>query len=80
LTNENININYRVCSLTKYIKPITKDFKINYRAGISDAYAEQLKFDGLSIADKIETFDNDRFVYIINTKLNLGNLMTLSGD
>lgn len=42
---------------TKYFEPSTKDFMINYRVENLKTIVEQLKKDGVTIADTIETFE-----------------------
>jgi predicted enzyme related to lactoylglutathione lyase len=55
---------------TKYFEPSTKDFMINYRVENLEALVEQLKKDGVTIADKIETYDYGKFVHIIDVEGN----------
>jgi len=55
---------------TKYFEPSTKDFMINYRVENLEALAEQLKNDGVTIVDNIETFDYGKFVHIIDVEGN----------
>lgn len=55
---------------TKYFEPSTKDFMINYRVENLEALVEQLKNDGVTIVDKIETYDYGRFVHIIDVEGN----------
>jgi catechol 2,3-dioxygenase-like lactoylglutathione lyase family enzyme len=42
---------------TKYFEPSTKDFMINYRVADLEALVEELKKEGVTIVDKIETYD-----------------------
>jgi predicted enzyme related to lactoylglutathione lyase len=55
---------------TKYFEPSTKDFMINYRVENLEALVEQLKNEGVTIVDKIETFDYGKFVHIIDVEGN----------
>jgi len=55
---------------TKYFEPSTKDFMINYRVENLEELVEQLKKEGVTIADKIETFDYGKFVHIIDVEGN----------
>jgi predicted enzyme related to lactoylglutathione lyase len=55
---------------TKYFEPSTKDFMINYRVENLDELVEQLKKEGVTITDKIETFDYGKFVHIIDLEGN----------
>ena len=55
---------------TKYFDPSTKDFMINYRVENLEALVEQLKNEGVTIVDKIETYDFGKFVHIIDVEGN----------
>jgi predicted enzyme related to lactoylglutathione lyase len=55
---------------TKYFEPSTKDFMINYRVDDLEAIVEQLKKDGETIVDKIETYDYGKFVHIVDIEGN----------
>ncbi|HEX9510079.1 MAG TPA: VOC family protein [Puia sp.] len=55
---------------TKYFEPSTKDFMINYRVENLEALVEQLKNEGVTIADKIEASDYGKFVHIIDVEGN----------
>lgn len=55
---------------TKYFEPSTKDFMINYRVENLEALVEELKKNGVTIADKIETYDFGKFVHIIDVEGN----------
>jgi predicted enzyme related to lactoylglutathione lyase len=55
---------------TKYFEPSTRDFMINYRVENLEELVEQLKKDGVTIADKIETYDYGKFVHIIDMEGN----------
>jgi len=55
---------------TKYFEPSTKDFMINYRVDNLEALVEQLKAEGVTIVDKIESFDYGKFVHIIDLEGN----------
>ena len=55
---------------TKYFEPSTKDFMINYRVENLDALVEQLKSEGVTIVDKIESFDYGKFVHILDPEGN----------
>ena len=55
---------------TKYFAPSTKDFMINYRVENLEALAEQLKNEGVTIADKIEDTDYGKFLHIIDIEGN----------
>ena len=55
---------------TKYFEPSAKDFMINYRVENLEALVEQLKNEGVTIVDKIESFDYGKFVHIIDAEGN----------
>lgn len=55
---------------TKYFEPSTKDFMINYRVENLEALVEELKKDGVTIVDKIETYDYGKFVHILDAEGN----------
>jgi len=55
---------------TKYFEPSTKDFMINYRVADLEALVEELKKEGVTIVDKIETYDYGKFVHIIDIEGN----------
>ena len=55
---------------TKYFEPSTRDFMINYRVENLEALVEQLKNEGVTIVDNIETFEYGKFVHIIDVEGN----------
>jgi predicted enzyme related to lactoylglutathione lyase len=55
---------------TKYFEPSAKDFMINYRVADLEALVEELKKEGVTIVDKIETYDYGKFVHIIDVEGN----------
>ncbi|WP_166921851.1 VOC family protein [Flavobacterium poyangense] len=55
---------------TKYFEPSTKDFMINYRVADLEALVEELKKEGVTIVDAIETYDYGKFVHIIDMEGN----------
>jgi len=55
---------------TKYFEPSTKDFMINYRVENLEALVEELKKDGVTVVDKIESYDYGKFVHIIDVEGN----------
>jgi len=55
---------------TKYFEPSTKDFMINYRVDNLEVLVEELKKEGVTIADKIETVEYGKFVHIIDIEGN----------
>jgi predicted enzyme related to lactoylglutathione lyase len=55
---------------TKYFEPSTKDFMINYRVENLAELVEQLKKEGVTIVDKMETYDYGKFVHILVSEGN----------
>ena len=55
---------------TDYFEPSTKDFMINYRVENIEALVEELKKEGVTVLDKIETYDFGKFVHILDPEGN----------
>ncbi|MEQ1799706.1 MAG: VOC family protein [Lacibacter sp.] len=55
---------------TKYFEPSAKDFMINYRVENLEALVEELKKNGVTIVDKIETYDYGKFIHILDAEGN----------
>lgn len=55
---------------TKYFEPSTKDFMINYRVENLESLVEELKKEGVTILDTIETYDYGKFVHIMDVEGN----------
>ncbi|WP_221887887.1 VOC family protein [Chitinophaga polysaccharea] len=55
---------------TKYFAPSAKDFMINYRVENLEQLVEELKKEGVTIVDKIETYDYGKFVHIMDMEGN----------
>ncbi len=55
---------------TKYFEPTTRDFMINYRVEHLEALVEELKKEGVTIVDKIESYDYGKFVHILDGEGN----------
>ena len=55
---------------TKYFEPSTKDFMINYRVENLAALVEELKANGVTILDNIESYDYGKFVHILDMEGN----------
>jgi predicted enzyme related to lactoylglutathione lyase len=55
---------------TKYFDPSTKDFMVNFRVENLEALVDQLRKDGVTITDKIETVDYGKFVHILDVEGN----------
>jgi predicted enzyme related to lactoylglutathione lyase len=55
---------------TKYFEPSTKDFMINYRVENLEALVAELKKEGVTVLDNIESFDYGKFVHIVDLEGN----------
>lgn len=55
---------------TKYFEPSARDFMINYRVENLEALVEELKNAGVTVVDKIETYDFGKFVHIMDIEGN----------
>ena len=55
---------------TKYFEPSTKDFMINYRVENLEALVAQLKTEGVTVVDQIETYDYGKFIHIMDIEGN----------
>ncbi len=56
---------------TKYFEPSTKEFMINYRVENIEALVEELKKEGVTVLDNIETYDEyGKFVHILDPEGN----------
>lgn len=55
---------------TKYFDPSTKDFMINYRVENLEALVEELNKEGVTVLDKIETYEYGKFVHILDVEGN----------
>jgi predicted enzyme related to lactoylglutathione lyase len=55
---------------TKYFEPSAKDFMINYRVENLETLVAELKKNGVTIVDTIETFDYGKFVHILDVEGN----------
>jgi len=55
---------------TKYFDPSTKDFMINYRVDNLEALVTELKKEGVTIIDKMETYDYGKFIHILDSEGN----------
>jgi predicted enzyme related to lactoylglutathione lyase len=55
---------------TKYFAPSSKDFMINYRVENLEALVVELQKEGVTIVDKMETFDYGKFIHILDNEGN----------
>jgi predicted enzyme related to lactoylglutathione lyase len=65
LTQWNLN-----SETAKMYEPSTKDFMINYRVDNLEALVEELKKEGVTIVDNIESYDYGKFVHILDMEGN----------
>jgi predicted enzyme related to lactoylglutathione lyase len=59
---------------TKYFEPSQKEFMINYRVENIVQLVKELKNNGVTVVDEIESFDYGKFVHILDpegTKIEL---------
>ena len=59
---------------TTYFEPSAKDFMINYRVENLSRLVEQLKKDGVTITDEIETVEYGKFVHVLDLEGNKAEL------
>ncbi len=55
---------------TRYFEPSTKDFMINYRVENLEALIAELKKNGVTVVDTIETVEYGKFVHIMDIEGN----------
>ena len=55
---------------TEYFEPSTKEYMINYRVENIEVLVEELKKNGVTIIDSIETYDYGKFVHILDIEGN----------
>ena len=55
---------------TKYFEPSKKDFMINYRVENLERLIEQLRAEGVTILDTIESYEYGKFAHIIDPEGN----------
>src|SRR5258706_4280267 len=55
---------------TKYFEPSTKEFMINYRVDNLGTLVEELKTEGVTITDTLQTVDYGKFVHIMDIEGN----------
>lgn len=65
---------------TKYFEPSGKDFMINYRVDNLEALVEELKKEGVTICDNIETYEYGKFVHIMDLEGNKIQLWEPMGE
>lgn len=55
---------------TTYFVPSEKEFMINYRVENLEALVAELKKEGVTILDEIETYDYGKFIHILDPEGN----------
>jgi predicted enzyme related to lactoylglutathione lyase len=55
---------------TKYFQPSSKEFMINYRVENIEKLVKELKRDGITVLDEIETFEYGKFVHLLDPENN----------
>lgn len=55
---------------TKYFDPSPQSFMINYRVEDLEALIEELKKEGVTIVDEMETYDYGKFIHILDSEGN----------
>ena len=55
---------------TKYFEPSTKELMINYRVDNLETLVDELKKEGVTIVDTIETYNYGKFVHILDAEGN----------
>lgn len=55
---------------TDYFDPSKKEFMINYRVQNIEGLVEQLKENGVTVVDKIETYEYGKFVHTMDPEGN----------
>ena len=55
---------------TDYFQPSQKEFMINYRVENLEAIVEELRNNGVTITDSIESYDYGKFVQILDVEGN----------
>ncbi len=55
---------------TKYMEPSKKDFMINYRVENLEWLIGELKKEGVTVVDEIESFEYGKFVHILDPEDN----------
>ena len=55
---------------THYFDPSAKDFMINYRVADLEGLVEELKKEGVTILDTIESYNYGKFIHILDAETN----------
>jgi predicted enzyme related to lactoylglutathione lyase len=65
---------------TTYFDPSVKDFMINYRVENLEKLVEELRKEGVTIVDTMETYDYGKFIHILDLDGNKIELWEPMGD
>ena len=65
---------------TKYFEPSTSSFMINYRVENLEALVEELKKEGVTVVDEIQSYDYGKFVHIMDPDGNKIELWEPAGE
>lgn len=65
---------------TKYFQPSSQDFMINYRVHNLEALVEELKKEGVTIVDQLESYDYGKFIHILDNEGNKIELWEPTGE
>jgi predicted enzyme related to lactoylglutathione lyase len=55
---------------TNYFEPSAREFMINYTVADLESLVEQLRKEGVTILDEIETYDFGKFIHILDIEEN----------
>jgi len=55
---------------TEYFEPSSKDFMINYRVENLELLVDELKKEGVTIVDEIESYHYGKFIHILDAEGN----------
>jgi predicted enzyme related to lactoylglutathione lyase len=55
---------------TNYFSPSPKDFMINYRVANLEELVGELKADGISMLDEMETYPYGKFIHLLDPEGN----------
>ena len=65
---------------TKYFEPSTREFMINYRVENLVELVHELRKEGVTIVDNIESYDYGKFVHILDGEGNKVELWEPTGE
>ncbi len=65
---------------TKYFEPSEKEFMINYRVANLTELVEELKKEGVTILDQMESYDYGKFIHILDPEGNKIELWEPAGE